>query len=439
MGKIVVRNSAQNLTVLEEIKKALFPLREEELAALESSVLAEGIRDPLVVWPKDGKLILVDGHYRYQLAQKHGLPFKVVERNFANLEEALAWVDQNQLARRNLTDEQRRYLLGRIYERQKKAPIGFKDRNLSGGKIYHGSAATAKAIAKLAGVSEKTVRNSAEFAKAVDAVKRISPETAERILKGEVKDAITALPQVFRSPDLFQIVAEKIAQGESSIRKAKVEAKREIAGKRQRARELPDASPEYTLVVADVRDLPKHLKPNSVDAIITDPPYGKEYLDLYDALAEAAQKVLKQGGNCVVMTGQAYLGEIIVRMSKHLSYQWTLAYLTPGPSVQVFGRHVKSNWKPVLWFVKGENSWEHVDDVVRSDRPEKTHHEWGQSVAGMAELVLRFSAKGHLIVDPFVGGGATGEAALRLSRRFWGSDVDPDAVKRTESRLRGLT
>ena len=430
------------LTVLEEIKKALFPLREEELVALESSVLAEGIRDPLVVWPKEGKLILVDGHCRYQLAQKHNLPFKVVERNFASLEEALAWVDQNQLARRNLTDEQRRYLLGRIYERQKKNQV-LNLKPFQRGKIYPsekvGSHATAKAIAKSAGVSEKTIRSSAKFARALEAVKQISPEAAERILKGEVKDAITALPQVFRSPDLFQIVAEKIAQGESSIRKAKIEAKREIAGKRQRARELPDALPEYTLVVADVRDLPKHLKPDSVDAIITDPPYGKEYLDLYDALAEAAQKVLKQGGNCVVMTGQAYLGEIIVRMSKHLSYQWTLAYLTPGPSVQVFGRHVKSNWKPVLWFVKGENSWEHVDDVVRSDRPEKTHHEWGQSVAGMAELVLRFSAKGHLIVDPFVGGGATGEAALRLSRRFWGSDVDPDAVKRTESRLRGLT
>jgi len=430
------------LTVLDEIKKALFPLREEELAALESSVLAEGIRDPLVVWPKEGKLILVDGHCRYQLAQKHNLPFKVVERNFASLEEALAWVDQNQLARRNLTDEQRRYLLGRIYERQKKNQV-LNLKPFQRGKIYPsekvGSHATAKAIAKSAGVSEKTIRSSAKFARALEAVKQISPEAAERILKGEVKDAITALPQVFRSPDLFQIVAEKIAQGESSIRKAKIEAKREIAGKRQRARELPDALPEYTLVVADVRDLPKHLKPDSVDAIITDPPYGKEYLDLYDALAEAAQKVLKQGGNCVVMTGQAYLGEIIVRMSKHLSYQWTLAYLTPGPSVQVFGRHVKSNWKPVLWFVKGENSWEHVDDVVRSDRPEKTHHEWGQSVAGMAELVLRFSAKGHLIVDPFVGGGATGEAALRLSRRFWGSDVDPDAVKRTESRLRGLT
>ena len=51
---------ADSLTVLDEIKKALFPLREEELTALETSVLAEGIRDPLVVWPRDGQLILVE-------------------------------------------------------------------------------------------------------------------------------------------------------------------------------------------------------------------------------------------------------------------------------------------------------------------------------------------------------------------------------------------
>ena len=424
---------ADSLTVLDEIKKALFPLREEELTALETSVLAEGIRDPLVVWPRDGQLILVDGHYRYQLAQKHNLPFKIVEKHFANLEEALAWVDQNQLARRNLTDEQRAVLLGRIYERRKKSYGGNRK---SSGQIDHMK--TAKVIAGQIGVGEKTVRRAAVFAKALEAVKQISPEAADRILKGEVRDAITSLPQVVKEPNLLPIVVEKLEQGENSIKKAKIEAKREMAEKRRRSREMPAAKPEFTLVVADVRDLPKHLESGSVDAIITDPPYGREHLNLYEALAEVAQKVLRSGGNCVVMTGQAYLGEIIVRMSKYLSYQWTLAYLTPGSSVQVFGRHVKSNWKPVLWFVKGENNWEHIDDVIRSSGPDKSYHEWGQSVAGMAELVLRFSAKGQLVVDPFVGGGATGEAALRLNRRFWGSDVDSDAVKKTESRLRGL-
>ncbi len=80
-----------DLTVLPEIRRRLFPLREEELAELERSVLEEGIRDPLVVWRRGEDLILVDGHTRYELAKKHNLSFNIVERNFSGLEEVLVW------------------------------------------------------------------------------------------------------------------------------------------------------------------------------------------------------------------------------------------------------------------------------------------------------------------------------------------------------------
>ncbi|MBC7219066.1 MAG: hypothetical protein H5T49_02885 [Hadesarchaea archaeon] len=244
----------ENLVILDEIKKALFPLRDEEFAALESSVLAEGIRDPLVVWPREGQLVLVDGHYRYQLAQKHGLPFKIVEMQFASLEEALAWVDQNQLSRRNLTDEQRAVLIGRIYERQKAQGTRNDLQLVVKMTTSSGSAATAKAIAKSTGIGEKTVRRAAAFAKALDAVKQISPKAAERILKGEVKDAITVLPKAAKDPEVLSAVAEKIAAGERSIRKAKTEVERKIAEKR-------------------VPDLPE----GKYDVILADPPWEYEF------------------------------------------------------------------------------------------------------------------------------------------------------------------
>jgi ParB-like chromosome segregation protein Spo0J len=90
------------LIILPEIQRRLMPLQPEELAELERSVLEEGIRDPLVVWRKDGQLVLVDGHHRYELAEKHGLSFQIVEREFRDLDEVLIWVDRNQLGRRNL-------------------------------------------------------------------------------------------------------------------------------------------------------------------------------------------------------------------------------------------------------------------------------------------------------------------------------------------------
>jgi len=68
-----------------------------------------------------------------------------------------------QLARRNLTDEQRLLVLGRMYERQKKAATGFADRDMSGAQNKHRQK-TAEKIASLAGVGQATVRRAAEFA-----------------------------------------------------------------------------------------------------------------------------------------------------------------------------------------------------------------------------------------------------------------------------------
>ncbi|MCD6240015.1 hypothetical protein J7K27_00635 [Candidatus Bathyarchaeota archaeon] len=107
---------------------------------------------------------------------------------------------QNQLGRRNLTDEQRTYIQGKLYEMMKKAPKGFQDRNLSEGKFFpreEKDHATAKRIGSLFGSSERKVRYAYEFARAVDKVKEINPEAAKKILEGKVKDALTALRRSF--------------------------------------------------------------------------------------------------------------------------------------------------------------------------------------------------------------------------------------------------
>jgi len=57
------------LKILPEIEENLFPLQDDEYKFLEESILKDGIRDALVVWPRDGELILVDGHNRYKIAQ----------------------------------------------------------------------------------------------------------------------------------------------------------------------------------------------------------------------------------------------------------------------------------------------------------------------------------------------------------------------------------
>lgn len=81
-------------------------------------------------------------------------------------EAAINWIIDNQLGRRNLTPEQRDYLLGKKYNREKKAPVGFSDRDVSGGQNVQGST-TAEKLAEQYKVDEKTVRRAGQFAEAV--------------------------------------------------------------------------------------------------------------------------------------------------------------------------------------------------------------------------------------------------------------------------------
>jgi ParB-like chromosome segregation protein Spo0J len=418
-----------------EIERRLFPLRDEEYRALRASMEREGVREPLIVWPQDGRLVLVDGHNRWRIARELGLECPVAEREFGSLEEVLDWVDRNQIARRNLTDAQFAVVIGRIYEREKKA-VGRPEKSAQN---EHISERTAEKIAAEFGVGQATVRRAAEFAKAVDAIREKAPAAAEKILRDEVPDALTELPKLARKPDLLEAAAEKLARGEAKkVKEAVVKARSEARERRMAEREAEARktdAPEWRLLLGDLLEAGKELPDASVHAIVTDPPYGREHLGLYRRLGELAARVLVPGGICLVMTGQSHLCEAMARLAERLNYVWTLAYLTPGHSTQIFCRRIRSNWKPVLYFSKGPPAWEHVGDVVVSKERDKRFHEWGQSESGMTALIERFTVPGQTVLDPFCGAGTTGVAAVALGRRFVGIDLDAGALEKARARL----
>jgi site-specific DNA-methyltransferase (adenine-specific) len=236
-------------------------------------------------------------------------------------------------------------------------------------------------------------------------------------------------------------LAEKIRGGKKKLRTAVRELK-----EHEQALVLKKKAKEYraeegmTLLVGDFRKVCETIAPNSVDLILTDPPYSKQYLPLYGSLAEVASKLLKKGGSLLVMGGQSYVPEIIELMKPHLNYCWLVAYLTPGgQSAQLWKKKVNTFWKPVLWFINGTDEYhgKWVGDVVKSavNDNSKEFHKWGQSISGMTELVEKFSMPNDLILDPFLGGGTTAVVAKQLKRRFIGIDVDPTAIETTKGRL----
>jgi hypothetical protein len=180
----------------------------------------------------------------------------------------------------------------------------------------------------------------------------------------------------------------------------------------------------------------------SIDFIITDPPYRQELIPLYGKLARKASEWLKPGGSLLVMAGQSYLLDVVDQLrSAGLRYHWTVSYLTPGgQSVQIFPRRVNTFWKPVLWFVKGQYAGDWIGDVTRSNpnSNDKRFHHWGQSESGFVDLIARFTRPGNRICDPFMGGGTTGVAALTLNRAFVGVEINDQTFTAAKLRMEGM-
>jgi N6-adenosine-specific RNA methylase IME4 len=167
------------LSIDPEFAKWIPPLTEEEYKALELSILEEGCRDAIIVW--NG--VIVDGHNRYNICTNAGIPFQTKEITFQSREEAQDWIDKNQLARRNLTPDQMRILRGRRYNREKQQGVRT---DLTSGKNYQKSTSAEK-IAQECGVSEKTIRNDAEFVKSLESFAEEHPDQAEAIFTGKGK------------------------------------------------------------------------------------------------------------------------------------------------------------------------------------------------------------------------------------------------------------
>ena len=121
----VEKVSKHQIQVLAEFKNLIPPLQQEEFALLEQSILSEGCREALIIWKKSpSESILIDGHNRYEICQKHGIDFSFEIKYFGSLQEVQDWIIDNQLGRRNLSKEQASYLRGKKYNSEKQE--GFK-------------------------------------------------------------------------------------------------------------------------------------------------------------------------------------------------------------------------------------------------------------------------------------------------------------------------
>ena len=180
------------------------------------------------------------------------------------------------------------------------------------------------------------------------------------------------------------------------------------------------------------------IKPNSVNLILTDIPYGNDFLPEVAELGAFAARVLVEGGLLVTYYGHLYLNCVMRSLEDHLTYSWESGSFRMGEAAIVHPRNVKSKWKPILIYSKGE--WKERGmwpDVLLVNSKDKTWHDWQQPLAEVENLVRYFSARGDLVVDTCGGGFTTAVACRNLGRRCIACDTDKAAVIRGQDRLSG--
>lgn len=182
------------LRVDPEFERLITPLTPDEFSFLRDNILSAGEVYEAIVVLADGTII--DGHHRWKIIQENpDIRWHTRVMEFPDRYAIIEWMCKNQLGRRNLSEEQRKYTIGKMYEARKNAQGGtganqhtvVKEQT---GQIDHSATrrqqrdGTAGEIGKDYGITSRSVRRAEKFAKGVDALRDVSPDAAEKVLAG---------------------------------------------------------------------------------------------------------------------------------------------------------------------------------------------------------------------------------------------------------------
>ncbi len=465
------------IVIDSEFRDLIPPLSETQYGGLKDDIIGFGkAYEPIKIW--NG--VIIDGHNRFKICSENNIPFKTLDytSDLGTRDDVIDWIFRNQLNRRNLSPDQYSYLRGMQNLHRMKMHGGDRksEEAKSSGQNDH-MISTREVIAQEQGVAPRTVQRDTEYAKAVNTItKAVGIDTVkQKILAGDIKAAKKDIVELAKAtPEVQKEIIAKSLERETNIKTLLNEEKRQ-----QQISDRNTAIPERIqdtdsdLKNMDCLDYLKILPNDSVDLVLTDPPYeisretgfkdmtnGVDRLGVsmefgewdnpgnvdLDAVIRELFRVTKKGGTAILFYDLwkiTPLQEMMIKAGfKQLRFiEWVkknpvplnskINYLTNAREIALVG-------------IKGSNPKFHseYDNGIYSHpiyHSKHRIHPTQKPVELMCELIEKHSDVGDVVADVFLGSGTTVVAAIKKNRKCIGCEIDSKMYARMMERITDVT
>lgn len=217
-----------------------------------------------------------------------------------------------------------------------------------------------------------------------------------------------------------------------------------------------------TILEGDCRTILPQMPAESVDLVVADPPYGKDYqshrtktrrpkiesdgvlekaVALLNDVAPELYRVLKADAHCYVFSAGEYdLYFMTPFTAAGFTVSERLVWLRGRTMGDTTGQSYVSAYETVWWFTKGNRKLNgHPANVIKIPKSSRELHPTQKNIYGLSELIINSSQAGEVVLDPFAGSGSVG-AACRLcpdeARKVILIEKDPGNVAIIRERMK---